>query len=133
LYTVRQIGIASFLGGPAAGAWFISRNYVALSQPEKVRRVLVLGGVVTAALVPLALLLPESTPHSLLPLAYTAAFYYYAEHLFGSAIKLHLAAGGARGSWWTVVGVALLIVLVLVGLLFGLVMAALVVFPGAFQ
>jgi hypothetical protein len=118
LYSPRQIYVASFLGTPAAAAWFISRNYRALSRAEKVREIALLGGVATIAAFIVAFLLPDRTPNVLWPLVYSIGIYYYAQHLFGSLYERHITGGGKRGSWWRVVGVALLISIALMSLLF---------------
>ena len=133
MYSPRQIFLASFVGGPAAAAWFISRNYRALSRPERVRQSLVLGGVAMGALMLLVFLLPQKTPNNALPIVYSAAIYYYARKEFGSVVTSHLAAGGPKGSWWLVVGIALLSVVAFLGLVVAVALLFGALFPGALE
>ena len=117
LYSTRQIFAASFIGTPAAAAWFMSLNYRALSRPEKAREMLILGGLATLVAMGAALVLPDTKPNSLWPLLYSVGIYYYARTLFESSFQGHIAAGGPRGSWWRVVGISLLFMVALVALL----------------
>lgn len=129
LYSPRQIQVASLLGSPAAGAWFISRNYRAMSQPAKVRESLILGGVATCAALLIGFLFPGRTPHSALPFFFSLVIYYYARHLFGSLYGDHIMAGGQRGSWWRVLGISLLIPIAL----FGVLLLVVLLFPSLLE
>ena len=125
LYTPRQIYVASFLGSPAAAAWFMALNHRALSEPLKQQQMLLLGGVATVLVVIVAFLLPERTPNIVWPLAYSIGIYYFAQARFGSTVERHLAEGGKRGSWWRLVGISLLFMLGVVALA----LVALLLFP----
>jgi hypothetical protein len=128
LFTPRQIYAASFLGSPIAAAWFISRNFHALSSHDSQKKALWLGVVATVAAMIVAFILPSKTPNVVWPIAYSAAIYFYAEHLFGTAVKSHLQGGGRRGSWWHVVGVSALCFVTLLAMLVGVILT----FPNLF-
>lgn len=118
LYSPWQIYMASYFGSPVAGAWFISRNYRAMSQPAKVRESLILGVAAMFALLLIGFLLPDRNPNSAAsPLFFNFAIYLYARHLFGPLYGNHIAAGGQRGSWWHILGISLLISFALIGVL----------------
>ena len=91
-----------------AAGWFFSRNYAALADEPRSRRALGIGFAATVLVAAVAFGLPPKFPHALLPAAYTAAIDLYASRCFGTIYQEHVANGGARGSWWTVVGIALL-------------------------
>lgn len=118
LYTPRQIYVASFLGSPAAAAWFMALNHRAVSQTKEQRQMLILGGVATVAVFVVAFFLPERTPNIMWPLAYSIGIYYFAHARFGDTVTKHLAEGGQRGSWWRVLGVSLLFLLGIFAVLF---------------
>jgi hypothetical protein len=122
LWSPRQIGVAALLGSPLAAGWFFARNYVALGCPDRSRRALWLGVALTAAVAGIGFALPQNFPNAMLPVFYAIALQGYASNRFGTAYQRHLAEGGARGSWWIIVGVglgasALLVALVVIGVM----------------
>ena len=130
LYSPRQIFVASFLGSPIAAAWFIHRNFMTLGNESRALRTLWLGLAATAAVIVVALYLPNRFPNAVLPLAYSIAIYQYALFLFKGAYNKHLTEGGRKGSWWVVIGVGLLAVLALAGVAFAIAFAAPSLFAG---
>jgi hypothetical protein len=117
LYSSRQIGLASVLGSPLAGGWLFSRNYLALGDEPRARRSLWLGVVATIVLLASAFFLPDKFPNAIVPAAYGFAIERYASRSFGAAYDKHIAAGGAKGSWWAAIGVGFASFLVVLGLL----------------
>lgn len=112
LFTNAAISVSTFVGGPLAAGYLLSRNFEALGQVANARRVLRGGIAVTAGLFLVIVLLPEhvaaSIPKSLVPALYSAIA---SGIVFGSqqeAIDAHLKAGGRRGSGWTVAGISVL-------------------------
>jgi hypothetical protein len=130
VFSPRQILVAAFLGSPIAATWLIHRNFMTLGDASRGLRALWLGTAVSVAVLAVAFYLPQRIPDVLLPLIYSVALYQYALHRFGAAYRQHLTAGGRTGSWWSVLGVSLLAVLILVGILFALVFAAPSMFNG---
>jgi hypothetical protein len=102
LYSPRQIYAASFLGGPLSGAWLISRNYCMASDAAASRRSIVLGCVVTIVWV-----LPERFPNTVIPIAYSAGFYYFAVSKFGAKNDRNFSFGSGWRWWLKLIGVAL--------------------------
>lgn len=123
LYSPGQIFLASFLGGPFAGAWLFSRNYRAFDKDRSAAQSLWIGLGFTVALAAVSFVLPKNFPNLVLPLAYSFALRYYAKAIFGKSFDEHVAGGGEKGSWWTVVGVAVLCVAAFLALVFALVIA----------
>jgi len=94
LYALNQEVFATFFGGPLGGALLVSQNYRQLGATRQARLAVVAGLLVTLALFPIALVLPERVPRVALPLAYTIAFRELAKHLQQDQMK-SLAEGDA--------------------------------------
>jgi hypothetical protein len=108
LYTINQAVLAAFVGGPLGGAMLLAQNYRRLRAPGSALGALVCGLVVTAALVPVAFMLPERVPRLALPVAYAVAFRLLTGWLQGEQIKTRLAADVMRQPWWRAAGLTLL-------------------------
>jgi hypothetical protein len=130
LYSPRQIYLASFLGSPIAAAWFIHRNFMTLGNESRALRTLGLGFAATVAVLVAGFYLPNRFPNLLLPLAYSFAIYQYALFLFKGAYNKHLTEGGLKGSWWMVIGVSLLAILILIGIVCAIAFAVPSLFAG---
>jgi len=127
LFSPTQIAVAAFLGAPIAACWFLSRNYRALDQGRSAAQSLLWGVLGTAALLGISFFLPDNFPSQALPLGYTFGLYYVAKQLQGETVAEHIATGGRLGSWWNVVGISLICLVLIVGTIFG---AVLVFDPG---
>lgn len=71
-YTVGQIGVCSFLGGPIAGGWMLSKNYAAFGDEDQSRAALMYTGLGVIALCAIIPFIPESFPSSAFPIGYCA-------------------------------------------------------------
>ncbi len=129
LYSPGQIALASFLGAPLAACWFWSRNDLRLGQPDRARQCLIWGVVGTVAVFLVAAFLPDRFPNLVLPIGYTVGLYHAAKQRHGAIVTQHLDAGGSLGSWWEVVGLGLLSLVLLLVVLFGVVFAISLFFP----
>jgi hypothetical protein len=129
VYSIQQISLATFLGSPLAGCWLLSLNYRKFGRPTHAMLSLVGGILATVALLPIAFVLPKWFPNIILPVAYSFGMRMVAERLQGSLLAGHTDADGQFGSWWTVVGISLLSFVIFAGL----VVAALLLFPGALR
>ena len=113
LYTPTQVGVAALLGAPAAAGWFISRNETQLGRPRYARRWFWGGLVFTVLLLVGSFFLPVHFPRTGLAIGYVVACYQTARQLYATTLQDHRAAGGQFGSWWKVVGVSLLFLVIL--------------------
>jgi hypothetical protein len=104
LFSPYQIYIASFLGGPLSGAWFLSQNFRAVSKIGGANRSLVVGGFAVIALFPLTLVLPNKFPNLIVPIAYSAGFYYFAKSRFVVDSGRGIVFGTGWRNWVKVVG-----------------------------
>ncbi|MBS0210095.1 MAG: hypothetical protein JSS27_14195 [Planctomycetes bacterium] len=115
LYSPQQVALATFLGAPIAGTWFLFQNYRQSGRAGAGVQALVLGLLATVALLTLSSFLPENFPNIALPLVQVFAMLYIAKALQGKEVEAHVAQGGQLGSWWAVVGIGLLCLIVIVG------------------
>ena len=122
LYSPGQIALAAFLGSPLAACWFWSRNYMRLGQSSRSTQCLIWGTAGTAALLTICFFLPERFPNQAIPIGYTFGLLRAAKQTHGSIVAEHLSAGGRLGSWWTVVGISLLVLVVVLAILFGVIL-----------
>jgi len=122
LYSPGQIALAAFLGSPLAGCWFWSRNYLRLGQSSSSTQCLIWGAVGTVALLAISFFLPERFPDQAIPIGYTFGLLQAAKHTHGSIVAQHLSAGGRLGSWWAVVGISLLFLVIVLAILFGVIL-----------
>ena len=119
LYTSGQHFVASFIGSPVAAALIAASNYRKLGRDRDARNVIVWGLVATAVLLGIAFVLPDGFPNSVLPLAYSFGARALAHTVFGDAVSANRAAGGKSGSWWRLVGMSVLALVVLGAMIFG--------------
>jgi hypothetical protein len=116
LYDAWQVAVATFLGTPIGGSILLALNYRALGSPSAAWRSLCFGVVGLAALVLVAIALPENVSGLFLAVGQTLAMYYAAKTLQGEAITAHRRKGARGRSWLVVYGIGLgSLVLVLVG------------------
>lgn len=119
LYTAQQHFVASFLGSPFAAALIAAANYRKLRRDRDARNIIVWGIVATAALLGVAYALPDRFPSWVLPLAYSFGARGLAQMKFGGVLSEHQAAGGKPASWWRLIGISLLALIVLAAVIFG--------------
>ena len=119
LYTSGQHFVAAFLGTPIAAALIAASNYRRLGRDRAARNVIWWGIVATVVLLGVTYVLPDRFPNTVLPLAYCIGVRALAQVTFGGVLSAHRAAGGKPASWWRLLGVSVLSLLVVGGVLFG--------------
>lgn len=62
MYSLNQITWGSLIGGPLAGAWMISRNYLFMDMPEMYSRARIIGFSLAAIALIVVIYLPEDIP-----------------------------------------------------------------------
>jgi len=122
LYSAAQIGMATFLGAPIAGALLMRKNFLTLGHASAARQTLMTGFFVTGLLFLVAFWLPETFPNQILPLASVLSMNAWYKAVQGNAFKTHVEAKGATGSWGIAVGIGFLSLLIISSVLFGLIM-----------
>lgn len=126
LYTTGWIGFATYVGGPLAATYLISKNFDYLGKKEYARTSLIIGLIFTLLLFGALPFIPENVmdrvPNYLIPIAYTAIAYYLVGKYQEKEIQDHLKGNGARQSGWKVTGIAILSLIISMAYLFALLM-----------
>jgi len=118
MYSPGQVALATFVGGPLAGAWLMAVNYKRLAEPAKMRRAIGLGVLGTAAVIALGFAVGNQATW-LLALLPIFAMRELARALQGAAYSRHVAVGGSRGSSWRAAGVGGASLVIYLGVVFG--------------
>ncbi len=112
VYNERAILVATFIGGPLAGAYLMAENFKVFNEPQKGKMAWLIGGATLFIILCMASLLPnqitEKMPNALLPLLYAWGYYYLAQHFQASALATHINTGGEPYSWWRAVLVGII-------------------------
>ena len=110
LHTQKNIVAATFLGGPLAGGYLISRNFRILGTKDAGEHSLLIA-IIAAVLIfgNLFVLLPENFPLIAIPIVSAAIVFYIVRSYQGQPIKEHLDKGNQKASpLWKAVGVGLI-------------------------
>jgi hypothetical protein len=118
LYTSRQVGAATFFGGPLGGSWLLAMNYRRLGAPGKARLTIVFGALASALLIVIAMGMHGSG--SVLPIVSVFAMVSTARVLQGADVERHIALGGQRGSSWRAIGLGVASLAISLGAVFGI-------------
>lgn len=122
LYNERAILIATFVGGPLAGGYLLSRNFGALNEPAKASRTWIISiGVLLLLAGSSFLPAADKIPAVVYSFACCMTAHFAAKKFQGSSIALHQTNGGSFYGTWRAVRVGLLSCLLMVALFFGLV------------
>ena len=119
MYSLAQITTASLIGGPLPACILIARNWRHLGNRRQ-HMWWIIGGIAGDIIVLAIVLLvtPERLPPYVLPVAYTIALRETVKRLQGKAITDYRGAGGRLGSWWAVVGLGILGLILVFALIF---------------
>ncbi len=118
IYSTGQIWGSSFIFGPLAGIYLLSKNFETFKDKEKAKQTLVIGLGITIAFVIILLLVELPKTGAVFPIVYTAIIAYCADKNQKEKIKQHLDSGGKKYSNWRVLGISILSLLVLIALFF---------------
>jgi hypothetical protein len=130
IYSPYQIYFASFVGGPLAGAWYLAQNYRAIANIPAARRSLVVGCLAVLAMLPLLFVLPKKFPNLVIPIAYSAAFYFFAQQRFVVDSARGIRFGSGWRHWTNVVGVSVFLLVLTLALWVGGLILLDRIFPG---
>ncbi len=112
VYSIGWMAFGAYLGGPLAGAYFLSKNFEFFGDKGAARTSLLIGALGTLFLFGGLAFIPEpyinKIPNSVLPLLYTSIIYTYATTHQKKNIDVHKAEGGKVFSGWRITGISLL-------------------------
>jgi len=119
-YRVSGIGVATLLGGLLGGGIVLSKNFQALGQPDRARKVLISCALGMVALLGIAFMLPDSIdlPGTGFTIVQIAVLYQYAKQTQEVDIAAHMEKGGAMHSNWRAAGIGVLVLLALAAIVF---------------
>jgi hypothetical protein len=108
-YSQRAISIATYLGGPLAAGILVRKNYLNLDKEEKAKNSLILGILLTVALLITIFSIPteimDKIPNAVIPAIYTLIIYFIVEKLQGQDLKDHKKNDGQFYSAWKATGI----------------------------
>lgn len=113
LYTPRQAGFGTFLGGPLAGIYMLYWNFEAMNEPDLAKSTLVIGGVCCLAMIGVLPFLPDHFPGSALPVAYTLSIVHMMKHYQLNKEDIENSLGYVCQSSWRAALISLVGLLVL--------------------
>lgn len=117
LFTPNQIAASAFFGTLVASAWLARANFIAMGDKKTGDKALLVGVVVTMALMALALVLPEGTPSVIFTIPQIVLALQLGKKYFE-----HRMITAERLSNWKVAGVCALTIVLVIAVLFGVVM-----------
>ncbi|MBD1366062.1 hypothetical protein IDJ77_19785 [Mucilaginibacter sp. ZT4R22] len=122
IYTVKQIQVATFLGGPLVAGYLIANNFRAFNEYDKAKKAWLIAIAATVAVFALIFVIPESVkiPNIAFPLIYSWATYILVTKYQAQQMKEHIRAGGQSYNWGraivvALIGVAVTVVLLVIG------------------
>ncbi len=123
LYSLKAIGIATFIGAPLAASVLVRSNYLALGKKEEGRNALLLGILSTlllfAAIFSLPAELMDKVPNQIIPMVYTGIIIFLVEKIQGEAIKEQEANEKEFNSLWKAAGIGAICLVLIMGPIFG--------------
>jgi hypothetical protein len=110
IYSDRAVWFGSFVGGPLVAGYFIAENFKVFGDTQKANKTWFITIIGTIIIFGGFFLIPENVkiPPVVIPLSYTSLAYYFTLHFQRNAINNHVQTGGVLFSWWRVVGISLL-------------------------
>ncbi len=121
VYSPTQGAVGTFLGGPLAAVRYLSVNYAALEQPQRVRATLAWGLAISLAFLLLFPFIPDRVPRLLFPLVMSWAARLLIEKGQFSKEAIATSDRFRFQSNWRVAGVSLLGTLVFLALAFAVI------------
>jgi hypothetical protein len=118
LFKPTAISLATFLGSPIAGSIVMAINYKRMGRKSTAGKAVALGFLGTVALGALASVLPAGFPAIVPAIAGLAVMGTLAKALQEDEFRAHVAAGGAVASNWRAAGVAVVVSISLLVMIF---------------
>lgn len=120
LFKVSGIGLATFLGSMFAGGLLMSLNFQRLGQETKAKQALLYSGLATLFVIIVVSSIPESVdiPNTILTVPQIILVLYFAKNYQTTEIDAHIENGGLAESNWKAAGIALLVLIPLLLVIF---------------
>jgi hypothetical protein len=112
VYTPGWIMFATYLGGPMAGCYLVSKNFKIFRNEKSAKKILVVGVISSVIIFTGLCFVPkhimDAIPDFLIPLIYMFVIGDYVKKTQSKNIKVHIAQGGQKYSGWKVTGIGIL-------------------------
>ncbi|GLB50105.1 coiled-coil domain-containing protein [Neptunitalea lumnitzerae] len=123
LYSQKSIALATFLGGPLAAGYLISKNYSNIEEPTHSKNALIIGILSTLILFGILLQLDDAVidkiPSAIIPAMYTIIIYFVVEKYQGTILTLHKENGNEFYSQGKAALIGIISLLTIVTVIFG--------------
>lgn len=109
IYSEKAIRAGTFLGGPLVAGYFLSENFKAFNDFEKVKTTWIITLISTVIIFALIFIIPENIniPNIVFPLIYTGIAAYFIKQYQEKNINEHLKNGGEEFGWGRTIGVSI--------------------------
>jgi hypothetical protein len=107
-YTMGQVALATLLGGPLAGGYLVASDHWLFGAANRAKLVLGVSFAVLAGALALGYLLAQNSGTLGFTIGIVVAYRVYAQTALGPSIDQFKSSGGTRYSWWRVIGLSLL-------------------------
>nr|WP_294946065.1 hypothetical protein [uncultured Mucilaginibacter sp.] len=120
IYSVNQIRLATFLGGPLVAGYLAAINFRAFNEYYEARNGWMLAIAFSVIIFAAVFLLPETIhmPNWIIPLAYAWLTSILIARYQGRQIREHFKAGGQNYDWGRTIVIALIGAVITFGLIF---------------
>lgn len=122
VYTLAQIGLATYIGGPLAAGYLMNVNFKTLGKPKKAEKAIVLGILFTILLFAVIFSVPENimdkVPRFLIPLIYTSIVYFLVEKYQGQELRSLAENKDSLYSIWRAIGIGIVSLAILLAGIF---------------
>jgi hypothetical protein len=114
LFKDRAFWVGTFLGGPLVAGYLFSENFKVLGESEKVKPTWIITIVATIFIFGGIFLIPDNIniPNQIIPIAYTAIAFGLFKKYQKEKTDIHINKGGLIHSWWKVIGVSVISLLI---------------------
>lgn len=108
IFKDKAFWVGTFIGGPLVAGYFLAENFKVFKEFDKVKKSWVYAILTTIIVFIISFSIPENVkvPNQLIPLIYTGLAYFLVIHFQGDKIKEHLDSGGKPHSWWRIIGIS---------------------------
>ena len=122
-YSQREIGFATFIGGPLAAGYLIRENFNTLNNPDEGKKALIIGIIATIIMFTGIFMTPENImdkiPNQVIPFIYTGIIYLIVERLHGKILKQHKENKNEFYSGWKAAGIGFISLIIMSVGIFG--------------
>ncbi|MCT4579805.1 MAG: hypothetical protein N4A35_00180 [Flavobacteriales bacterium] len=120
VYKDRFFGVATFLGGPLVAGYLFAENFKVFGQSELVKPTWIITILSTFVIFGISFLIPEDInfPNQIIPIGYSIIAVSLFKKYQEQQVNAHLNKGGMLYSWWRVIGISIVGMLITLAIVF---------------